>query len=308
MNYKKMKNKKITSFLELLIVWKKSWKLHFFDFWGFENRNESVKKILKESLSDTKIPDFKPVIINTWDRPFNKCFNVNVFSFCTADWYKDKILPDFLYDSWEAAKIPDFDVITEELIWAWEKKPKINKIWRIWNCETSPSRKVLENLWKHYPKYLDIRNSAQKWTKWMSLHELVETYWYLLDVEWRWWSARLKLLLFSWRPVFVQERKWKDHVISLLEPYKHYIPVKNDFSDFIEKIEKYFDSDLAFEIWKNWQKFSMEELNKDKAYHYIYSEFLNLKKINYNNIKIFIVILIRIVKKCFEYGKSMLKK
>lgn len=303
-----MKAKRFTSFMELLIVWRKHGKIHFFDFWGFENRNESVKKMIKESLLDKENFDFRPVIINTWDRPINKHFDVNLFSFSTANWYNDKIFPDFLYDSWEAAKIPDFDIITKELIECWRKKPKVDKIWWIGNFKTSPSRRVLANLWKKYPQYLDIKDSSEKWVKWMTLHELVETYWYLIDVEWNWWSARLKLLFFSWRPVFIQERKRKDFPLSLLVPYKHYIPIKNDFSDLIEKIEKYFDSDLVHEIWKNWQNFAIKELNKEKAYEYIYNEFVNIstQKISFNNCKIILLVFIVLTRKIYWKIKSVI--
>ena len=51
------------------------------------------------------------------------------------------------------------------------------------------------------------------------------------------WSARLKYLLFTHRVLFIQERRWKQYYLYELEPYKHFIPVRNDLADLIQQIE-----------------------------------------------------------------------
>jgi hypothetical protein len=58
----------------------------------------------------------------------------------------------------------------------------------------------------------------------------------LLDIEGRGYSARLKLLLHSGRPVLIQERPWKEYFWSELVAWVHYIPVRRDLADLVERV------------------------------------------------------------------------
>lgn len=275
--------------LWLLIVRKKKWNLKFISLWWWTSRKRLMIKILDESLKNVK--EFAPVIINTSDRPINRYMRINVFSFSTMAWYYDKIIPDWTYDSWIECKIPQFNKITEEIEKAWHTQPLLNKIWWIWNINTSPTRTILLKLWDEYPEYLDIKDSNN--TKYMSLPDLVRTYGYLIDVEWYGFSWRLKYLFFSWRPVFVQERLLEEYALIWAVPNIHYIPVKNDFSDLIWKFEKITPKNFE-KIWQNGKIFATKNLSKEKAYEYIYKEFINIKKqkIKFNNCKIILFVLI----------------
>ena len=285
---------------------KKKWKLHFIDLWWRADRNKLMISIFKEALGNNTIKNFPVVIINTWDRPINKYLKINIFSFSTADWYHDKMVPDWTYDSWMECKIPEFNKIIKEIEKTGTLQPTIDKIWRIWNLNTSHSRSILLNLWKKYPQYLDIKDS-NSW-EYISLPDLVKTYRYLIDVEWNGFSWRLKYLFFSWRAIFVQERPLNEYALLWAIPYKDYIPVKNDFSDLIEKIEKYFNSDLINKIWKNWQKFATENLNKEKAYKYILNEFINLKKVRFNTLKVTFFVVIFFLKGEYEILSPLILK
>jgi len=55
-------------------------------------------------------------------------------------------------------------------------------------------------------------------------------------VEGRGYSARLKILLFSGRPVLLQERAWCEWWHFELVAFEHYIPVKEDLSDLLEMV------------------------------------------------------------------------
>jgi hypothetical protein len=59
---------------------------------------------------------------------------------------------------------------------------------------------------------------------------------YLLDVEGNGYSGRVKLLMFTRRPIFLQDRPYKEYFYSDLKPYVHYIPVKRDFSDLQDQL------------------------------------------------------------------------
>lgn len=51
------------------------------------------------------------------------------------------------------------------------------------------------------------------------------------------WADRLKLLLVSGMLIFLQETPCKEFFQPLLQPWIHYVPVANDFSNLIERLE-----------------------------------------------------------------------
>ena len=111
----------------------------------------------------------------------------------------------------------------------------------------------------------------------MSLPELLK-FKYLIDIGGNGWSGRLKYLLFSKRPLLIVDRNYIEYFYNDLIPYTHYIPVKMDLSDLLEKVE--------------WMKTNYEEcLNiANNAYNFALSNFTNdklMKRINevYTNIK-----------------------
>ena len=97
-------------------------------------------------------------------------------------------------------------------------------------------------------------------------------YKYLVDMRgFGGWTDRLKFLLAMKRPVFIQERPEKEHFFNELEPMVHYVPVREDLSDLIEKIDL-LDSDdsLYKQIIQNAERFvdryfSEEAVLKDMA-------------------------------------------
>lgn len=294
---------KLKDIISLLIIRKSRWKLHSLCLWWWTDRKRLMIKILREALQDIK--EISPVIINPWDRPINKYIKINVFSYSTEKWYYDKIIPDWTYDSWIECGIPEFNKITKEIEKAWYEQPLLNKIWWIWNFKTSPSRLVLAKLWEDYPQYLDIKDSNN--TKYMTLPDLVKIYSCLIDVEWYWFSWRLKYLFFSWRPIFVQERTLEEYALIWATPNVDYIPVKHDFSDLIEKFEQLTFKDLE-KIWQNGKSFAIKNLSKEKAYEYIHKEFLDLKeqKIRFNKCKIILFILMILVSRSYWKVKGLM--
>lgn len=70
-------------------------------------------------------------------------------------------------------------------------------------------------------------------TKYVSLPDHCK-YKYLLDIRGYGWSGRLKFLLYTQRPIFFVERNLRDYSSDGLEPFVHYIPVKEDLSDLEE--------------------------------------------------------------------------
>lgn len=76
----------------------------------------------------------------------------------------------------------------------------------------------------------------------MNIREEQQKYRYLIDIPSGYeqeagGSRRIKYMLHSKRLIFLVDRQIHDWVSSKLEPFVHYIPVKEDFSDLFEKIE-----------------------------------------------------------------------
>ena len=71
----------------------------------------------------------------------------------------------------------------------------------------------------------------------MSLLEQVRTFAALVDIQGKGYSARLKLLLHSGRPVLLCARPWVEFFHPLLKPWVHYVPVRADLADLVAAAE-----------------------------------------------------------------------
>lgn len=59
----------------------------------------------------------------------------------------------------------------------------------------------------------------------------------IFDLDGNFWSQRFGSLLCSNSVVLKVEPKWVDYFHSTLEPWKHYIPVKGDLSDVVDRVK-----------------------------------------------------------------------
>lgn len=95
-------------------------------------------------------------------------------------------------------------------------------------------------------------------------------YKYLIDLQGQGYSGRLKYLLATHRPVFIPDRPWVEHWHRKLVPWKHFVPVKDDFSDLRENyeiLEK--DTALYNDIRDNAKIFVQEHILLEKQLPYI---------------------------------------
>lgn len=115
--------------------------------------------------------------------------------------------------------------------------------------------------WSHSGK------PQQNSTKYISLPELVSMYSILIDIEGNGYSGRLKYLLWSHRPVIIIDRPHKEFFFKYLKEWEHYIPVKQDLSDLIEKTEWCLNNyDKAKIIAENAYQFSKTYLTREACY------------------------------------------
>jgi len=116
-------------------------------------------------------------------------------------------------------------------------------------------------------KWIKTNGQLLNSTVYISTPDLVKKYSILIDIEGNGYSGRLKHLLWSHRPVLIVDRPHKEYFFEFLQEWTHYIPVKRDLSDLVEKakwcIENY---DKAKQIAENAYEFSKKYLTRDACY------------------------------------------
>ncbi len=209
---------------------------------SFQTRAESSLKLILEAIMlGVHNKDFE-FYLHTVDFPTEKIEKGHFYYCCDQPENLDSVFPDFIFDHWKQAGIPDFKKTVLEISEAAEKQFIHSKMLWIGNVETNPIRKKILEFSVKYPHIIEAYNTAvdqfiieKKDIPYISLADHTQ-YKYLIDVEGRGYSGRIKMLLFTKRVLFIQERRWKSYYHFELVPFKHFIPVKNDLSDLLEKI------------------------------------------------------------------------
>jgi len=91
-------------------------------------------------------------------------------------------------------------------------------------------------------------------------------YRYMADVEGFGYSGRLKILLHAARVLLMVERPYREYFYGDMEPFRHYVPVARDSSDFLERID-WLRSNLVreTEIVREAQHFARTALTRKAA-------------------------------------------
>lgn len=218
---------------------------------GYESRNESTIKLFTmalKSLLPIKLMD-QVISINTQDQPvshkgqFQQPYKV--FSYSTNEDYYDTAIPDFLFDHWKQVGISDYETEVESIKSHGQYAPTKQQMFWIGNSNTNKIRSIFLD---HYArKYSDL--IIGKNTNWISSDGIKLTsnnfmslpnhcdYKYLIDLPGNGWSARLKMLMFTNRPLFIVERPWKEYFFNDLKPFVHFIPVNSNLENLVQMIE-----------------------------------------------------------------------
>lgn len=125
------------------------------------------------------------------------------------------------------------------------------------------------NLWalsKKYPNHLLVEHSPQAHR---SMPDQAE-FKYLIDVRGFGWTDRVKTLMMLGRPLLLADRPNKEWYMNAMEPMIHYVPVKEDFSDLIQKIDMLnADQELYKSIVKNQKRFVAQYLSCEAILSYL---------------------------------------
>jgi len=215
--------------------------------------------------------DFNEIIINTQDYENNN----NDYTYSKKDNYNN-LVPDFNFHGWPQVGIFDYETFTQEIDTAGLNNFEINKVGWIGNTNTNHMRKKLLEIGNNNKNLFDIidmywiqsNNIQFNSSFFISTPELVKKYAILIDIEGNGYSGRLKHLLWSHRPLLLVDRPHKEFFFEFLKEWEHYIPVKRDLSDLIEKTNWCLTNyNQALIIAENAYQFSKTYLTRDACYN-----------------------------------------
>ena len=263
---------------ESFIVYKKNGFLNFIDNGGNQTRNESVIWNIIEADKIYNWCDFSKIKINTHDFlcPENECSFIGNYKNNNSG--INNIIPDFVFHKWTEVGVDNYKTFTEKIDKAGRNKSTSDKLGWIGNLNTYITRKKLYQIGQDNESIMEIismewiennnKGKLLKATTYMSMIELVSKYKYLIDIRgFGNYSARLKILLWSHRPILIVEREGKEFFEFNLIPWTHFIPVKADLSDIIEKLNWCIKNEnYANKIAENAYQFSIKNLTQTACF------------------------------------------
>jgi hypothetical protein len=246
-------------------------KLFFRDYGGYETRNPSTFWCIEKADEIYKWKDFAEVIIHTGD--FENSIHHYTYSkkgSCI------KLVPDFNFHSWPQVGINDYTLFVKEIDDAGRNKHEVSKVGWIGNTNTHPARHHMLSIGESNKDLFDIfhmgwiatNSTLLNSTHYISTPELVKKYAILIDIEGNGYSGRLKHLLWSHRPLLLVDRPHKEFFFEFLNEWEHYIPVKRDLSDLVEKTRWCLDNyeGKSLQIAENAYQFSKLHLTREACY------------------------------------------
>jgi len=242
-------------------------------------RNKSTFWCIQEADKIYKWPDFPKVGI------------------CTNDWREDNntlgyaggttfsnLIPDFCFHKHVGALDKDYDEIIYSVSEAGKTKPEIHKVGWIGKY-SHDYRKYMVELGNANPELFDFTmmwwgDDYKTPDKFITHDDLVKKYAVVIDIEGYGYSGRVKYLLFSRRPLILIDRENKEWYYEHLIPWRHYIPVKRDMSDLVEKTKWCLDNYEAAKLIAN-DAYDFASINLTRKGCYArWNEVLNLKPKN----------------------------
>lgn len=211
--------------------------------------------------------------------PINRGRTPIVFSIFTTDKTYESTFPSFIYEGFTGFGINDYESYCSGFV---DTTPSSNMVgW----CGAIRCKIRHEMISKSATvNFLETINYNQT-NKIMSFNEQINRWKYLIDVHGTSWSGRLMLLLRSPRIVFMVDRRHEEWFFPFMEPWKHYVPIKQDFSDLEENYNK-IESDINLQnyIKENQKIFANQYLTRDAALYKIKEIIEKLPQLNDNTL------------------------
>jgi hypothetical protein len=241
---------------------------------GFENRTVKTARLVNEAFErvHTMLPGDIDAEIYCHDFYDG---SERVLAYCKKDSDENIItVPDFIFINWRETGLYDYDDTVIDIASAGQAEPIYDKLFWI-GALSHPTRKTLMEISEKDPRIeaisMDWKRQLGKEvtvkdaTTYVSLKDHTK-YKYLIDIQGNGYSGRVKMLLFSGRPLFLVERPLKEWYYDGLKAYEHYIPVKEDLSDLESQLDWAESHEKeAKMIALNAQKFAIENLMHENA-------------------------------------------
>jgi hypothetical protein len=208
------------------------------------------------------------------DRPPEKPMDLPGLNFCSTTLRNSPVawlpFPCPMALRWPQIGVPDAEGMFDHMLGDqrdWES----DRVFWI-GTDQHPSRVALAELSRRHPGRLDAElmewnrqdpQSLKSKSRQVSIpdHRLFK---YLVDCPGRGYSARLKWLLATGRPVFVVDRDVVEPWHEELEPWVHFVPVAADLTDLLEHLDRLEgDQDLAQDIGRNGREFADRRLRME---------------------------------------------
>lgn len=197
-----------------------------------------------------------------------------IFSNCTTYAVSDRVIaiPNY-FSCFDEKEYPWQNETQSSLRKAGERKWEYPQAFWKGDVDNTPDdlRRMLYILGKKYPEYLRIENYRGFWNQVKNSDFTVEftpmtefaNYKYLIDI--RGYSfGRMNRLLQLGRPVLRIDSIYKEWFDEYLLPMKHFVPIKPDLSDLVEKVELLNSrEDIYNEIVDNARRFSAIYLQEE---------------------------------------------
>lgn len=215
-------------------------EMKYIDKGCFQTRNTGILRLFQsawESMPKEDLPEhITEMQICSTDGPFP---NAPSNMYFIADTYENlsKCFPCYISHAWPEAHIPDFTKAVDDIREAAKIPPSSPKAFWIGATLTHNTRDKLMQIGDQHRDIMDTRRYV--WghsANFVSLPDHTK-YKYLIEMQGGGYSGRMKLLMHAKRLLFVQDRPFWDWVAIDFKPWVHYVPVKNDLSDLVEKIK-----------------------------------------------------------------------
>ena len=211
-------------------------------------REEAITKLLNEAAELFNEPDIRKIRFDTTDRG-NEDPNRRIYSMAydiRKPELKQMCGPDWTFVHWPGANISSFRKEVEEINKAGNSIPELNKAGWSGNINSArpavpehKTRPLMKSMANESPDIMEVNHVypplPQKHKEYMSMADMVRKYSTLIDIGGNGYSGRIKYLLFSLRPLIMVDRFYIEYFHDDLKPWEHYIPVRMDLSDLVEK-------------------------------------------------------------------------
>jgi hypothetical protein len=251
---------------------KSNGSLVFNDIGGYQTRNLSTIWCIQQADAIYKWKDFGEITIYTSDIEYD----TSRYSYSNP-MSLENLVPDFNFHAWPQAGIDDYVQLVKDIDNRGRLPYNINKVGWIGNITTSSIRSAAHSIGKENSNlfniidcgnWRDVGNTKLECNNYISTPDLVEAHSILIDIEGFGYSGRTKHLLWSHRPLLLVDRSSKEYFYKYMKEWEHYIPVKRDLSDLVEKTQWCMANyDKAKEIAENGYEFAKKYLTREAAYN-----------------------------------------